>query len=51
MVEFVGARQGINRDLLSTQVSGVGFAFWLTILVLWFFQGRIFCENMLSSLE
>lgn len=41
----VGARQAQEYDFTMTDVSGLGFVFWLGVLVLMAMEGRIFLRN------
>lgn len=46
IAEWMGARQGLEYSVDSfARPSGLGFAFWLFILVLMFFQGRYYLNR------
>jgi len=45
LASLFGARQAMQYEFAATDVSGLGFAFWFLVLVVWCFQGRSFLDR------
>jgi len=45
LTSFVGARQAEHYDFSMTEVSGIGFAFWLAIFVLMVMEGKTYLRE------
>nr|BCN18623.1 putative O-antigen polymerase [Vibrio cholerae] len=51
IASFFGARQATEYQFTSDSVSGIGFLFWLGILSLYWFQGRVFFRKHAFSIS
>lgn len=45
LASLFGARQAMQYEFAATDVSGLGFAFWFLVLVVWCFQGPSFLDR------
>ncbi|WP_157753497.1 EpsG family protein [Thiomicrorhabdus chilensis] len=51
LVSFLGARQAEIYDFNSTEVSGLGFLFWLGIFAVYYSQGRSFAKKHVFAMS
>lgn len=50
LTQFLGARQAATYDFTSTQVTGLGFVFWMMVLFVMLLQGHKFMRQQAFSL-
>lgn len=50
IVVFMGARQGLEYEFEAIEISGLGFLFWLVVMIIMICEGRVFLDKNFFSI-